>query len=54
MGYTFYVGPELEYFYFQDPNGTQRLDEGGYFRHDTLDVATDSDEKQFLLWRRWA
>jgi len=41
MGYTFYVGPELEYFYFQDPNGTQRLDEGGYFDMTPLDVATD-------------
>ena len=30
MGYTFYVGPELEYFYFQDSKGTETLDEGGY------------------------
>jgi glutamine synthetase len=41
MGYTFYVGPELEYFYFQDSKGTQRLDEGGYFDMIPLDVATD-------------
>jgi glutamine synthetase len=41
MGYTFYVGPELEYFYFQDSKGTQRLDEGGYFDMTPLDVATD-------------
>jgi glutamine synthetase len=41
MGYTFYVGPELEYFYFQDSKGTQRLDEGGYFDITPLDVATD-------------
>jgi glutamine synthetase len=40
-GYTFYVGPELEYFYFQDSKGTQRLDEGGYFDMTPLDVATD-------------
>jgi len=41
MGYTFYVGPELEYFYFQDSKGTQILDEGGYFDMTPLDAATD-------------
>ena len=41
MGYTFNVGPELEYFYFQDSKGTQGLDEGGYFDMTPLDVATD-------------
>ena len=41
MGYTFYVGPELEYFYFKDSNGTELLDQGGYFDLTPLDVATD-------------
>ncbi|MDY6907657.1 MAG: glutamine synthetase family protein [Chloroflexota bacterium] len=41
MGYTFYVGPELEYFYFRDSEGTQPLDQGGYFDMTPLDVATD-------------
>jgi len=41
LGYTFYVGPELEYFYFQDAKGTQTLDEGGYFDMTPLDVASD-------------
>jgi len=41
QGYTFYVGPELEYFYFQDSKGTQPLDEGGYFDMTPLDAATD-------------
>ena len=41
MGYTFYVGPELEYFYFKDVNGTEALDQGGYFDLTPLDVATD-------------
>lgn len=41
MGYTFYVGPELEYFYFRDSKGTERLDAGGYFDMTPLDVATD-------------
>jgi len=41
MGYTFYVGPELEYFYFRDSKGTEPLDEGGYFDMTSLDAATD-------------
>jgi glutamine synthetase len=40
-GYTFYVGPELEYFYFKDSTGTEPLDQGGYFDLTPLDVATD-------------
>ncbi len=31
LGFTFYVSPELEYFYFKDANGTVPLDRGGYF-----------------------
>jgi glutamine synthetase len=41
LGYTFYVGPELEYFYFRDSMGTEMLDAGGYFDMTTLDAATD-------------
>ncbi|MFC1933905.1 glutamine synthetase family protein [Chloroflexota bacterium] len=41
MGYTFYVGPELEYFYFKDVNGTEPLDHGGYFDMTPLDAAID-------------
>ncbi len=41
MGYTYYVGPELEYFYFRDSKGTEMLDEGGYFDMTPLDLATD-------------
>ena len=41
LGYTYYVGPELEYFYFQDSKATVTLDEGGYFDMIPLDVATD-------------
>lgn len=32
MGFTYYVGPELEFFYFKDSTTTlQPLDKGGYF-----------------------
>ena len=41
MGYTFYVGPELEYFYFRDSKGTETLDQGGYFDMTPLDLAMD-------------
>lgn len=39
-GYTFYVGPELEYFYFKSDKNTEPLDEGGYFDYPT-DAAED-------------
>src|SRR6185503_19521578 len=42
MGYTFYVGPELEFFYFKSSRGVpEALDEGGYFDLTPQDVATD-------------
>ena len=41
LGYTFYVGPELEYFYFQDSKEVEPLDAGGYFDMTPLDVASD-------------
>ncbi|MFO7957021.1 MAG: glutamine synthetase family protein [Candidatus Brocadiia bacterium] len=41
MGYSFYVGPELEFFYFRDSEGTEQLDAGGYFDLTPLDVASD-------------
>jgi glutamine synthetase len=40
-GLTFYLGPELEFFYFKDSKGTEVLDEGGYFDLTTLDAASD-------------
>jgi glutamine synthetase len=42
MGFDhFYVGPELEFFYFRDSQGTEVLDHGGYFDLTTLDAASD-------------
>jgi glutamine synthetase len=40
-GLTFYLGPELEFFYFRNSKGTEVLDEGGYFDLTTLDAASD-------------
>ena len=41
LGYTYYVGPELEYFYFKNAQGTEPLDRGGYFDLTPLDLASD-------------
>jgi glutamine synthetase len=49
LGYTFYVGPELEYFYFKDSAGTQILDEGGYFDMTPLDMASDLRRETVLM-----
>jgi glutamine synthetase len=40
-GYTFYLGPELEYFYFKDHKFTEIIDEGGYFDSRPLDLGSD-------------
>ena len=34
LGFTFYVGPEVEYFYFKDAEGTLTLDPGWLLRPD--------------------
>jgi glutamine synthetase len=41
LGYTFYVGPEIEFFYFKNSEGTEVLDNGGYFDLTPMDVASD-------------
>lgn len=40
-GYTFYVGPELEYFYFKSKDKPEGIDMGGYFDSRPLDLASD-------------
>jgi glutamine synthetase len=39
-GYSFYLGPELEFFYFRSNHSTETLDEGGYFDYQ-MDSAED-------------
>jgi glutamine synthetase len=41
QGFTFYLGPELEYFYFKDNTCTEILDTGGYFDARPLDMGSD-------------
>ena len=40
-GYTYYVGPELEYFYFENNEAPKIIDKGGYFDTRTLDLGSD-------------
>jgi glutamine synthetase len=40
-GYTFYVGPELEYFYFESKDAPKGIDNAGYFDARPLDMGAD-------------
>jgi glutamine synthetase len=53
MGYSFYVGPEVEYFYFRDasPN-PEVLDRGGYFDLTPLDVAQEYRRETIIALER--
>jgi glutamine synthetase len=41
LGYTFYAGPELEYFYFENNETPNTIDKGGYFDTRPLDLGSD-------------
>lgn len=45
---TFYVGPELEYFYFKSDRSPECIDEGGYFDAVPLDEAHDLRRQTIL------
>ena len=49
MGFTYYVGPEIEYFYFKDDTWPNTVDKGGYFDQDTTDFATDLRRETVLM-----
>jgi len=40
QGYTFYIGPELEFFYFHDDTEPKILDKGGYFDSRPIDMGS--------------
>ncbi|MBU0670861.1 glutamine synthetase family protein, partial [Patescibacteria group bacterium] len=48
-GYTQYCGPELEYFYFKTPEGTELLDRGGYFDLLSIDEGTKIRERTLSI-----
>jgi len=47
-GYTFNVGPELEYFYFKNDSSTEFLDLGGYFDLTPPEVASNIRKNTIL------
>jgi glutamine synthetase len=49
MGFTYYVGPELEYFYLKDPQTPAPLEMGGYFDQTPADKATDLRRETSLI-----
>jgi glutamine synthetase len=48
-GYTFYVSPEIEFFYFKDSSGTEPIDDGGYFDLTPLDGGSDLRRETVLM-----
>ncbi|MBD3271405.1 MAG: glutamine synthetase, partial [Elusimicrobia bacterium] len=53
MGFDhFYLGPELEFFYFKNDSGTEILDKGGYFDLTSLDVASDLRRETVLALQK--
>ena len=48
LGYTYYVGPEMEFFYFKSSDSTDALDKAGYFDQTTMDLATDLRRETIL------
>ncbi len=48
-GYTYYVGPEIEYFYFPDSTNPEPMDGGGYFDQNATDLATDLRRESVLM-----
>lgn len=51
-GYTYYVGPELEYFYFQSDRNPEILDQGGYFDVTPLDRGNDLRRQTIFALQR--
>ena len=49
IGYTYYVGPEIEYFYFHDNSDPTPMDGGGYFDQSATDLATDMRRETVLM-----
>ncbi len=49
MGYTSYMGPELEYFYFKSDQAPEILDRGGYFDLTGEDVSVDLRRETILI-----
>lgn len=47
-GYTAYLGPEIEYFYFRNAHTTEVLDTDGYFDYSTVNEGTRARKKAVM------
>jgi glutamine synthetase len=47
-GFTFYTGPEIEFFFFKSYDAPEVIDRGGYFDMTPLDTASDFRRKTVL------
>lgn len=48
LGFDFFVGPELEYFYFRSPKSPEVLDWGGYFDRTPPDLGDELRRKTII------
>ena len=47
-GFTFYVAPEMEWFYFRSPDNPEPLDQAGYFEHTPSNLAGELRKRTIL------
>ena len=52
MGYKFYIGPELEYFYFKGSKVPELMDTGGYFDLNPIDTASSLRNETILILKQ--
>ncbi len=52
MGYVFYTGPELEYFYFANKSSPEIIDRGGYFDGKPIDIGEETREKTVIALQK--
>jgi glutamine synthetase len=45
QGYTFYIGPEIEYFYFANEKNPEPIDLAGYFDDSVVDLGTKARQQ---------
>jgi len=48
LGYTFYMGPELEFFYFKSDKSPEIIEKAGYFDMDHLDTTAEVRKETVL------
>ncbi len=49
LGFTYYVGPEVEHFYFKNSTGTEPIDHEGYFGQDATGLSTELRRETVLM-----